>query len=90
LRFGYHETPHELCLAGDWKGVWKIWNERRGDQGTATRDVTQIRAFYESDEDRLFITFANGLLYWCRPTGPVEVLPDGGRRRATVDGRHRR
>jgi len=37
-------------------------------------------------EADLFITFANGLLHWCRPTGPVEVLSDGGRQRDTVDG----
>jgi hypothetical protein len=45
-----------------------------------------IRAFYESDETGIFITFANGLLYWCRPVGPVEVLPDKTRRRATLNG----
>ncbi len=88
LQFGYHETPHELCLAGEWDKVRDFWAARRGDQGTATRDMKQIRAFYEADEDCLFITFANGLLYWCKPTGPVEVLPDRSHRRATVDGWH--
>lgn len=88
LRFGYRETPHDLCIKGAWDGVWNVWNERRGDGGTATRDTKQIRTFYEADEQTVFITFANGLLYWCHPKGPVEVLPDGGRRRATVDGWH--
>jgi hypothetical protein len=88
LRFGYHETPHDLCLAGAWDQVRDFWTERRGDVGTATRDMKQIRTFYEADENSLFITFANGLLYWCRPTGPVEVLPDMARRRTTVDGWH--
>ncbi|MFC0190741.1 hypothetical protein [Aureimonas pseudogalii] len=36
----------------------------------------------------MFITFANGLLHWCQPTGPTEVLADKSRRRATVDGWH--
>ena len=65
-----------------------FWTEQRGDVGTATRDTNQIRTFYTADENDLCITFANGLMHWCRPTGPVEVLPDGNRRRATVDGWH--
>jgi len=88
LRFGYHETPHDLCVAGAWDQIRDFWTERRGDAGTAARDMNQIRAFYEAAEADLFITFAHGLLHWCRPTGPVEVLADGGRRRATVDGWH--
>ncbi|WP_339832526.1 hypothetical protein [uncultured Parvibaculum sp.] len=86
IRFGYRETPHKDCTAGAWDRVRDFWTERRGDAGTAARDTNQIRAFYEADEDDLFITFAHGLLHWCRPAGPVEVLPDGGRRRATAHG----
>jgi hypothetical protein len=86
LRFGYRETPHDLCAAGAWDKVRDFWAKKRGDAGTATRDANQIRAFYEAGENDLFITFAHGLLYWCRPTGAVEVLPDGNRRRATIDG----
>ena len=88
LRFGYRETPHDLCLAGEWDQVRNFWAEQRTDPGAAARDAKQIRAFYETDESGIFITFANGLLHWCRPTGPVEVLPDGNHRRATVDGWH--
>ena len=86
LRFGYRETPHEFCTAGEWDRVRDFWTERRGDAGTAARDTNQIRAFYEAGEGDLFITFANGLLHWCRPAGPVEVLADGWRQRATVAG----
>ena len=46
LRFGYREVPHDLCVAGDWPGVWDAMKDRRGDAGAATRDVKQIRAFY--------------------------------------------
>lgn len=90
LRFGYHETPHELCLAQDWGAVWKVWNDIRRDAGAATRDVKQIQAFYETNEEVLFITFAGGLMYWCQPHGPVELLADGGRKRQTVGGWHSR
>jgi hypothetical protein len=88
--FGYHQTPHDLCAAGAWEEVRDFWTARRPNAGTAARDTSQIRAFYEAAEDSLFITFMRGLLYWCRPTGSVELLADKGRRRATVDGWHSR
>ncbi len=88
LRFGYDETPHNLCVKGKWEEVKDFWAGIRSKVGTATSDTRQIRAFYETSDRDLFITFVHGLLYWCRPTGPVEVLTDGGRRRATVDGWH--
>jgi hypothetical protein len=88
LKFGYRETPHHLCVAGDWQGIKNIWVELRGDLGTATNDVRQIRTFYEATEEAIFITFAGGLLHWCHPTGPVDVLADGIRIRKTVDGWH--
>jgi hypothetical protein len=86
LRFGYREAPHALCVGGDWAAVWAIMKERRGDAGAATRDVNQIRAFYESDETTIFITFVGGLLHWCRPSGAVQLLEDQSHRRATLDG----
>lgn len=86
IRFGYLETPHELCLSGDWKAVWDLWFSKRPNGGTATRDVKQIRAFYESGEDTIFITFADGMLHWCRPSGPVEQPNDQTRKRGTVGG----
>jgi len=86
LRFGYLEAPHDLCARGDWQGVREAMMAIRGDAGTATRDVNQIRAYYEADEDAIFITFVGGLLWWCRLTGPVEVLDDRSHRRRTVEG----
>jgi hypothetical protein len=86
LHFGYSETPHDWCLKGDWDSVWDFWYKKRGDAGTATRDVKQIKAFYESTEDTVFITFHGGLMYWCRPAGSVQVMEDGSRLRDTVSG----
>ena len=88
LRFGYREAPHDLCVAGDWAGVWDAMKTRRGDAGAATRDVKQIRAFYESGEDTIFIIFVGGMLYWCRPTGKIEILADSSHRRSTLHGWH--
>lgn len=58
----------------------------RGNAGTGTRDVNQIRTYYEADARSIFITFVGGLLYWCRPSGPVELFDDRSHRRATMDG----
>lgn len=86
LRFGYREAPHDLCARGDWHGVWEAMKTIRSDAGAATRDVNQIRAYYEADEHSIFITFVGGLLYWCRPSGPVELLDDRSHRRQTAEG----
>lgn len=86
LRFGYREAPHALCVQGSWTAVWDVMKVKRKDAGAATRDVSQIRAYYESDETTIFITFVDGLLYWCRPTGIVQLLDDNSHSRATVDG----
>ncbi len=84
LRFGYREAPHDLCVKGDWPRVWDAMMAIRGDAGAATRDVNQIRTYYETDESAIFITFHGGLLYWCRPVGDVEILDDRSHRRATL------
>ncbi|HTF65575.1 MAG TPA: hypothetical protein VK638_23105 [Edaphobacter sp.] len=48
LRFGYKETPFDAAVAGDWDTVWAAWfGMRKENAGTATRDVTQIRHFFE-------------------------------------------
>lgn len=88
LRFGYHMAPHDLCMKGDWQGVWEVMLAAGSDNGSATRHVKQIMTFYEADEQSIFVTFVGGCLYWCRPTGPVELLEDRSHRRATVDGWH--
>lgn len=89
IKFGYHETPHQMCLEGRWEDVKKIWlKERNNNQSTATSDVRQIRTFYTATPDMLFITFSQGLLHWCQPCGEVRELTDGSRIRPTVNGWH--
>ena len=54
FRLGYHETPHELCLSGDWHGVQRFWLECCGNAGTAKRHMQQIRIFYEAGAETIF------------------------------------
>lgn len=61
IKFGYHKTPHQMCLEGKWEDVNKVWlEERKNNQSTATSDVRQIRTFYTATPDILFITFSQG------------------------------
>lgn len=87
LRFGYHAAPHDLCTAGDWTEVRKHLIEWRGkDDRVVTSDLNQIKKFYTTPSDAIFVTFANGFMYWCQAQPGVVPLPDGGRERVTVDG----
>lgn len=89
VRFGYEGTPFDAAISGDWKTVAKFWLKERKDKGTATRDVNQIRYFFEAGADTLWITFCDGFLWWCFAKPGVKKHPDGkGSYRETVDGWH--
>lgn len=89
IKFGYHKTPHQMCLDGKWEEVKDIWlKERNNNHKTATSDVRQIRTFYTATKDMLFITFSKGLLHWCHPSGDVIKQDDNSRTRDTLNGWH--
>jgi hypothetical protein len=89
LRFGYKQTPFEAAVSGDWEAVRRVWLAERQDEGVATRDVTQIRHFFEAGDDTLWITFYGGLLWWCFAKPGVKLHQDGGGTyRETVEGWH--
>lgn len=88
IKFGYHATPHDLCLHGGWDEVKAFWTKERKNRATASNDTRQIRTYYEASEQDIFVTFSKGYLWWCRPKGVPIVLPDDddARLRSTVDG----
>lgn len=87
LRLGYGGgSTHAASLDGDWDVVLQHWLEQRNDAGAAARDLAQIRAFYESGIETLFITFLDDVLYWSRPLGQVRLEDDGTHERDTVAG----
>jgi hypothetical protein len=87
LRFGYKQTPFDAAVSGDWETVRKVWLGLRKDEGTATRDVIQIRHFFEAGEDTVWITFCGGFLWWCFAKPGVKRHQDGkGSYRTTVAG----
>ena len=85
LRIGYSEIPHELCIHGEWDKVAEICKKFRSDSGTITRDISQIRSFYEAGEDVLWITFHVNLLWWCFSKCEVTNKPDNTKIRPVID-----
>jgi hypothetical protein len=78
IRFGVPSEPHDLCLRGDWDGA----RDQLVASGMAAREVGQLvrelRDFYTLGPDCLWITLAEGRLWWgfaepevtdLRPTG---------------------
>lgn len=64
IHLSYKELPHELCVAGDWDRVVD-WFVQKGRKIGKARDATrEIRDFYTLGTDCLWITFADGYLWW--------------------------
>jgi hypothetical protein len=87
IRLGYQSPLHMESLAGEWEKVRTFWLEaRNGNKGAASRDLSQIRDFYERSEDDIWITFYKRKMYWCRAESEVRELQDGSRIRKVVGG----
>ena len=85
IRLGYESPYHNESVNGEWEIVRSYWLEaRNGNEGAATRDINQIRDFYELTEDDLWITFHQRKLYWCKVSNAVEKLQDGSRVRKAI------
>lgn len=64
LQLGYHEVPHDLCAAGDWSGVLTYFSGIRKTIGKASDSTREVQDFYTLGPDCLWITFADGHLWW--------------------------
>lgn len=85
IRLGYESDFHQECTSGDWEAVRQHWLKcRNNDEGTATRDVKQIRDFYELSPSDIWVTFYKRRLYWCHADKNVIELTDGTRIRKVL------
>ena len=56
IRLGFNNPHHEKCLEGEWEKIRSFWQESGKTDGIATNTTNQIRKFYESNEDDIWIT----------------------------------
>jgi Restriction endonuclease len=91
VHFGYSSVPHEPCAAGDWDAVAALLRQGGRNPAKVKDGVREIRDFYTLGSDCLWITFANGRLWWCFADPAVTWLgaaddDRGSRMRRTVSG----
>lgn len=84
LRLGYSEVDHDICLRREWDKVKKQCKSFRSDEAAATRDVHQIRKFYEAGEGVLWVTFYANKLWWCFSKPEVTQLEDQTKSRPVI------
>lgn len=94
IPFGFRNVAHESCADGDWESVRKQLAAAGRSASGATQGIRELRDFYELGDDCLWVTFANGHLWWAfAETGvitAVDARDDEPRRcRRTLDGWHR-
>ncbi|SHG22118.1 hypothetical protein SAMN02745157_3709 [Kaistia soli DSM 19436] len=92
IPLGFRNVEHEICAAGEWDELRRRLTAADRPASGATQDVRELRDFYELPDDTLFVTIADGHLYWAFPDGPAmavePALPDGPSRyrRAAAPG----
>jgi len=89
-RLGYYEVPHEPGVTEDYKAIRQVFLDRELTQQAASSHARQVVDFYKPADDTLWITFANGDLYWAFLKPEVEFFghnrhdfPQGSRLRHT-------
>ena len=87
---GVDKVDHQLCLNGEWDKVEKQLGELLENQQGVSQGLRQLQTFYKT-EPILWITMANGHLYWSISTGRPNVLQHNNsdmpsRYLETVDG----
>jgi hypothetical protein len=96
LRFGFPDIPHEQARAAaagnDFLSVKDFYKGKGVAPGTATRYANEVRNFYTAGADVLWITFANGRMWWCFantevvPTTALDPDEAGSRYRRSIGG----
>jgi hypothetical protein len=94
IPFGFRQISHAPCLAGEWETVASELKAAGRTASGVTQGLRELRDFYELEEDCLWVTFADGHLWWAFAEAEVHASDDGGpdgprRYRRTLDGWHR-
>lgn len=94
LRLGYDYVPHETALKEDRDALRQVFLDRGDAPRTASSHAVQVFDFYHADPETIWITLADGFLWWCKAAPGVEYLDAedhdgerfGSRIRRSVDG----
>jgi hypothetical protein len=94
IHFSHRTVQHDLCVRGDWDAVIPQFTDLGRSPSKAKDGMREIRDFYTLGADCLWITFADGHLWWAFAEPEVVWLGDredgrGARIRKTVDGWHK-
>ncbi|MDX2094423.1 MAG: hypothetical protein SFW64_00545 [Alphaproteobacteria bacterium] len=91
LRLGYYEAPHSPAVAGDKEAIKAAYAYLDG--SVASDNARQVLQFYDPSDTVIWITFADGFLWWCKAAPEVEyfgndraLYTDGSRLRRAIDG----
>ncbi|WP_016746859.1 hypothetical protein [Rhizorhabdus wittichii] len=76
VAFGYHEVSHEMCARDDEVAIRSVLSGRAS-EGAITAGLNEVRQFYQMDEGCLWITFANGYVWWCFAETEIVWISDG-------------
>ncbi|MEE4185177.1 MAG: hypothetical protein V2J12_05375, partial [Gammaproteobacteria bacterium] len=79
LELGHRDAAHELALNGQWSALEAHYVNELGKSRSKARDfVRELRDFYTLDAATLWVTFAEGYLWWAQADLPVAWLGGDG------------
>lgn len=94
IPFGFRQITHEPCNSSDWATVRDQLVAAGRTGSGVTQGLRELRDFYNLGNDCLWVTFADGHLWWAFADPQVVPMPDANgdgphRYRRTIDGWHR-
>lgn len=75
--FGYAQVSHDLCAAGNWAVVGQQLRDMGRTKAGTSQGLRELRDFYELPEDTLWVTVADGHLWWAFAERPVTAINAG-------------
>ena len=93
IPFGYPQVSHALCASGRWEEVGQQLKDMGRTKAGVSQGLRELRDFYELPGDTLWVTVADGHVWWVFAEGPVTATGNEGggsgepsRQRATRNG----
>ncbi len=90
LRLRFLDIPHDLGMKGDKSGIVNVYRSKGRDAGAAANLAGQILSFYDADPTTLWITFADGYLWWTFAEPEVIYLGNDPTHADKIGSRYRR